>query len=202
MSCPRWDRLVAFRYAGPDAREPEGWQEALEHLDTCSECREAAVAADPALAFRRLPEVSLGADELRSLRSGVDALRRARRVDAAGLGHAWAGPRSSRWSRGVHRLTRGVRGIAPTVGRLAAAALLAGALLSTAPDGLSIGPGADAGAQPTPQALLAQAGPWSPSPAADSVLAEDDIESPTASVYHLSDDEIGITMVVDPGLDV
>jgi hypothetical protein len=193
MSCPRWDRLVAFRYEGPAAQEPAGWQEALEHLDSCPACRDAALTADPSLAFRHLPEVTLGADELEGLRSGVDALRRADRIEASALGsRTETGGRSHRPSR---RLGRELHAIAPAAGRLAAAALLAGTLLSALPDGLADG---RAVAPSTPQALQLQADAATAGP----VLAGDDIESPTASVYYLDDHEIAITMVVDPDLDV
>ena len=192
MSCPRWDRLVAFRYEGSEAQEPAGWQEALEHFDSCAACRDAAIAADPSLAFRRLPEVTLGADELASLRSGVDALRRANRIETSALGRAGTG-RAPRHP--IRRLGRGLRAVGPAAGRLAAAAILAGALLSVVPDGLA---GRPAGAPLTPQVFQAQID----TATIGLVLAGDDIESPNASVYHIDDDEIAITMVVDPDLDV
>jgi hypothetical protein len=35
-----------------------------------------------------------------------------------------------------------------------------------------------------------------------SLPAIDDIEHPTASVYHFDDEDVELVMVVDPGLDV
>ncbi len=201
MSCPRWDRLVAYRYEGPEARQPEGWQEALEHLDSCAACRDEAFAADPSLAFRRLPEVTVGADELRSLRAGVDALRRASRIEPSALAGLARADTVRSASLPVRRVARAFRAALPAVGRFAAAAVLAIALLSAHPDGLVVDGGQGADALPFQQARQDAAPAFGDEPAADSVLAGDDIESPTASVYHF-DDEIAITMVVDPGFDV
>jgi hypothetical protein len=77
-ACPDWVRLAAERDAAPG--DPPGWEEALRHLDGCPACRESAVAADPLLAFRRLPTVAAGADEVAAMRLRLAALRGADRV--------------------------------------------------------------------------------------------------------------------------
>jgi len=82
-------------------------------------------------------------------------------------------------------------------GRLAAAAALAAALLSVHPDGVGVSGGTFATGQPTRQVRAAA---WSAPVGA--VLAGDEIESPTASVYHFDEDDLAITMVVDPDFDV
>lgn len=83
MSCPDWRRLAALRDRGP-ADEPAGWREALAHAERCPACRRRAVAADPALLFRRLPvsELSPAAEqaEVESVRRAVAAMRTASRL--------------------------------------------------------------------------------------------------------------------------
>ena len=78
MTCPDWRRLAAARDASPD--DPQGWEEALVHLESCAPCRRAAVEADPTLIFRRLPALAVGADEVEAMRLRVSALRGARAV--------------------------------------------------------------------------------------------------------------------------
>lgn len=183
MSCPDWIRLAAARRAAADAAEasePDGWPEALEHLDGCDDCRSEAVAADPVLLFRRLPSIEPDAETLDDVRAGVAALRRAERVaGGADRSHQPGARRRSlrRW------------------GRAAAAVVLAAGLLGLradvdAPQGSSSR--AWDAAEPSPIARLE-------GPAA---FAVDDIEHPTASVYHFDDEDLGVVMVVDAGFDV
>lgn len=193
MSCPDWSHLTAHRRG--DASEPEGWSEALSHLDGCTACRDEATAADPTLVFRRLPPVETGADEIAAMRAGVAALRRAGRVTepsraargGSSLGTKAFGGRSSAWW-----------------GRAAAAAVLAAGLLTlqpglgertTAPGGTALvfDGGFDRGLREMPPVA------WLGDTA---VSAVDDIENPAASVYHFDDEELAVVMVVDPGLDV
>ena len=90
LACPDWKALAAARDAAPG--DPPGWAEALAHLDCgCAQCRRAAVAADPMLAFRLLPGPALDADaEVEAMRLRVAALR--------GMSAVTAPPRrSARW---------------------------------------------------------------------------------------------------------
>ena len=81
LSCPDWRRLAAERDAAPG--DPVGWEDALRHLDGgCSRCRAAAIAADPLLAFRRLPAPVFAADEAAAMRLRVATLRGAATVTA------------------------------------------------------------------------------------------------------------------------
>lgn len=101
-ACPDWNALAAHRFER-EAEEPAGWHAALEHLDTCTLCRPAALAADPTLVFRRLPEVEMTpareAAEVEAVRRAVTAMRTASRAEAAEARQpaAFAGWR--RWRR-------------------------------------------------------------------------------------------------------
>jgi hypothetical protein len=86
LSCPDWRRLAAERDAAPG--DPAGWEDALRHLDGgCPRCRAAAIAADPLLAFRRLPAPGFAADEADAMRLRVAALRGAAAVTAPARAH-------------------------------------------------------------------------------------------------------------------
>lgn len=197
MSCPSWDRLVAHRYAGPGEREPEGWREALEHLDWCPACREAAYAADPTLVLRRQQSPRFDADEVSRMRAGVDALRHARRLEegspapaAVGTRQPWPEREASRWSA-----------LASGISKLAAAAGLAAILLSAHPDG---GTSESNLLTTTAEPLELQA--LVPPPGYDSwgsdLAATDDFYLSTATVYHFDDEDLNVVMVVDAELDV
>ncbi len=193
MSCPDWNDLTAHRH-GDDA-EPEGWSEAISHLDGCTACREEATAADPTLIFRRLPPVDPGADEIAAMRAGVAALCRAGRV---------AEP--SRAARGSSALGSGISGGRSSAwwGRVAAAAVLAAGLLTLQP-GLGQRPPAPAGPATVLDRELDRSLEGMPSVAwlgETGASPVDDIENPAASVYHFDDEELAVVMVVDPGLDV
>lgn len=93
MSCPNWRELAhrdAFDRLGE--LEPEGWQEALLHLDSCKACWSEALAADPSLLFRRLSAPSapiaalrIEADdedaEVLAVQQAVAAMRTASRLE-------------------------------------------------------------------------------------------------------------------------
>jgi hypothetical protein len=79
MSCPDWKALATARDRSP--LEPAGWDGALAHFDGgCAECRRLALAADPTLAFRRLPALTVAADEVEAMRLRVATLRSAAAV--------------------------------------------------------------------------------------------------------------------------
>ncbi len=75
MSCPDWPALAACR--DQDSEGDHRWQRALEHLDGCPSCREAAYAAEPTLVFRRLPAIETTDDDTRAMQQAVAAMRRA-----------------------------------------------------------------------------------------------------------------------------
>jgi hypothetical protein len=194
MTCSDWTLLAAHRLAdSPAAAEPEdagAWAEALDHLDRCPECRRRAVAADPTLVFRSLSAWEPDAAEVDAMRAGVAALRRAHRVTPEGALQAKAAPA---------RAAAGER----TGWRVAAAAGLAAALLSAAPVAERL---SGERSRPAPSAARFAAGAVGVPVAAflddPSLPAVDDIENPTASVYHFDDDQVAVVMVVDAGLDV
>lgn len=82
MTCPDWTLLLARRDEG--GADPDGWAEAVDHMDRCAPCRRTALAADPTLVFRRLPRVETTAADVESMRNAVASLRRASRVGALG----------------------------------------------------------------------------------------------------------------------
>ncbi|HSL81517.1 MAG TPA: hypothetical protein VLF66_02000 [Thermoanaerobaculia bacterium] len=195
MTCPDWTLLAAHRLAdAPEAAAPTdagAWGEALGHLDGCPECRRSAVAADPTLVFRSLPAWEPDAAEVDAMRAGVAALRRVHRVAPAS-----EGPREARTPlrRAALRERAGWR--------MAAAAGLAAALLSVAPVAERL-PGDPAGSGASAGRLATGAGfPIAAFLEDPNLPAVDDIENPTASVYHLDDERVGVVMVVDAGLDV
>lgn len=74
MSCPDWRDLCARREA--DSGDVPGWHAALEHMDECPSCREAAVEADPALLFRSLPSLEADSSEIQEMQRAVASMRR------------------------------------------------------------------------------------------------------------------------------
>ena len=176
MNCPDWRRLAAARDAAPG--EPDGWLEALAHLEECPSCRRAAVEADPTLAFRRLSPLTLAGDEVEAMRRRVAALRGASAV---------AGPAPHR------RLPRRVWQ------PVAAAAALAVALLAGghAPGGVSApAPGVTARRAPAaafPPELGAEL-------AAQPLLEE--LDQPYDHVVQWNAEDVSVVLVVDERLDV
>lgn len=81
MSCPRWNELVADRER--TGEDPQGWEEALAHLDFCPRCTRQAPAVDPLLLFRRLPAPKVGSADIESMKAGVAAMIRASRVESS-----------------------------------------------------------------------------------------------------------------------
>ena len=197
MSCPDWHALAAHRLADPGPgsvsgsgsvsssaaatatpsdETPAGWREALAHLDGCAACRDRALAADPTLLFRRLPEVTADAELVRDVRRGVETLRRARRVEA-----------------------RALRGPGVLAGALAAS----GPSVTPRSDGLEPFPGTRApGSFSGGFPVSGLAGAEALAAVGTEEAALDQIERPDASVYHIDDDQLAVVMVVDASLDV
>ncbi|HYO16729.1 MAG TPA: hypothetical protein VE685_26325 [Thermoanaerobaculia bacterium] len=173
MSCPDWTALAAHRH---DRRgvEPDGWQTALEHFDSCPACRREALAADPTLLFRRLPEIARTPDdeeaEVHSMRQAVAAMRSASRIEASQ--RSFAGWR--RW---------------------AAAAVLALAALSLGRDGGPTLDRAEAVATSSVPELGGQpvSGPKPP--------LHEGLDLPDARVYQVDDEEFRVLMVYDESFE-
>ncbi len=73
MSCPDWTELTR----GDVPVSADAWA----HAETCQACRETAIAADPLLAFRRLPQVEADHDDVTRMQQAVAAMRRGRTVE-------------------------------------------------------------------------------------------------------------------------
>jgi len=198
--CPDWRRLAAARDAVPG--DPPGWEEALRHLDLCAACRAAAVAADPLLAFRRLPPPPLAIDEAESMRLRVAALRGASRV-AHPPSSALAASRVMRPFGVVQRSLAPARRLYAVLPlrQLAAAAVVAAALLAggNAPqrgEAVAAVPGASTPGSP----ILAS------SPRFDAVLAAepvlDELDRPFDHVVQWNGDDLSVVLVVDGRLGV
>ena len=194
-SCPDWPALVARRDGGD---EPPAWREAMVHLDACGDCRDAALAADPTLVFRRLRHAAVEpAADVDSMRQAVAALRRASRVTAVEAG---VEPGSPRRRAAGHRL------------RQAAAALL---LTAAGFGAWFLGQGEPA--HPAAQSAVAAAAaePWSAAPLATATRAPrsaeelasrpvfEGLSTPRAAdVYQLGEEDLLVVMVVDETLDI
>jgi hypothetical protein len=181
-----WRRLAAARDASPG--DPPGWEQALRHLDDCSACRTAAVAADPLLAFRRLPPPALAADEAESMQLRVAALCGASRVAAAPTSRSLAYPWfASSWLAPPRRLAAAL-----PLRQLAAAAVVAAALL--------------AGGNAPQRAVPAPAPTHASAPAIDAVLAAepvlDELDRPFDHVVQWNGDDLSVVLVVDGRLGV
>jgi len=201
MTCPDWNRLVAERDAapptdvpgGPPTDAPEAWDRALAHLDGCPSCAPRALAADPALVFRRLPAPEIGAADVEAMRRAVESMRRADRV-------AHGAPGTPAGRSAASRLRR-LRLPAPGSWRqIAAAAALAAAsfgLWLSAPDEASR----------TAEPLAAVAAPSAALvPSARNLAAEpvflDLAEPRAADVYQVGEEDLLVVMVMDETLDV
>jgi hypothetical protein len=217
MSCPDWRSLTLRReLAGGD--EPDGWREATQHLDGCANCRQAALAADPTLLFRRLPGLAEPAPpgapaplhpagptldwdaEAEAMRNTFAAMRTAGRYTALGS----PTPR--------HR----------GLGRLAAACLMAalaastaggvGEIASTAGSGMrEIAGVAGSGVRERDAAALRPAAALVPVRDLQAVRAGQEIAAPAAieglslrgaRVYQMSGEHLTSIMVVSEKIDV
>jgi hypothetical protein len=168
VSCPDWTTLAAHRRERRGV-EPDGWPAALEHFDSCSACRREALAADPTLVFRRMPEIAMTpadeAAEVASVRQAVAAMRTASRLED-----------SQRSSAGWRRW--------------AAAAVLAVAALSLGRDGGQVPDRASLAASPVPGMVGQPAG--GPEPLVYEDLSPDyQVDSEEMSVYMVYDPRFG-----------
>jgi hypothetical protein len=176
--------------------DPPGWEEALRHLDSCTECRPAAIAADPLLAFRRLPGPALAADEAESMLLRVAALRGASRV-TGGASRVTSAPPASSWL--AEQLARSRSVAALPLRQLAAAAVVAVALLAggNLPQGDAV--------LTVPQAALVR-NQLASTPALDAAIAAepvlDELDRPFDHVVQWNGDDLSVVLVVDGRLGV
>lgn len=180
-ACPDWRRLAAHRL-DPRADEPEGWSEALAHLDGCAACRGEALRADPTLAFRRLRALEMAPvhvdAEADRMRQAVAAMRVASRLDR----HP---SRERSWRR------------------WAAAAVLAGAsLVFGTQGGVSEAPARSVLQGPI-QGMARPSGAVVPARLETSrpPLVED-VNRPEARVYQFDGEDLSVVLIVDETLDV
>jgi hypothetical protein len=207
--CPDWPELVARRDAG--GPEPAGWDAAVVHLEACEGCRDAALAADPSLVFRRLRRVDAGAVDVESMRQAVASLRRASRVTAVETGSEAALEAPARSRGGRLRRTVGHH-----LRHLAAALLLAaagfGAWLAiddgpVQPAAVALrqaaAPAAGAAAlRPLPMQPTAFGAPASADELASRPVVEGLSKPRAADVYQLGEEDLLVVMVVDETLDI
>ena len=203
---PAWESLLEHRF---DASfpEPEGWNEALAHMDDCAQCRTRAVAIDPTLGFRRLPAVEVDADDITAMLQSVSLLRRNRELTGAQEAGAEA------------RQARGNRWWLPT-----AAALAVGMGLGMTGGGVPLVPKASTHgievAMPSFRAITATGG-FRDFGSLDTLVDSkgafnsfnepvlEGVENPAARIYQyrsnpsLAEDEtIAVAFVIDPTIDV
>lgn len=175
MSCPDWTALAAHRQERWGV-EPDGWQTALEHFDSCPACRREALAADPTLLFRRLPEIARTPGdeeaEVQSMRQAVAAMRSASRIEASQRSFAWR-----RW---------------------AAAAVLALAALTLGPLGRDGGPTLDRTEVVAISSVPELAGPPASGPKPP---LHEGLDLPDARVYQVDDEEFRVLMVYDESFE-
>lgn len=185
-NCPDWKVLAAHRRERHGA-EPAGWSEALKHLDGCARCRQAAVAADPTLLFRRLSKVQPALDaeaaEAESILQAVAGMRTANRM-GAGNPSRRAGWRA--WRR-----------------HAAAAALAVAALPLGGDDGWRMRLTGHGGSET--MSLREEAVQPAAGRAAGMELDQPLIENlnrPEARVYQIDSPELAVVMIVDESLEV
>lgn len=175
MSCPDWNGLVARR--DREGMAPDGWTEALDHLESCSRCRPEALEADPLLVFRRLPAPEMTAAqeaaEVDSMRQAVAAMRTARRLDSR---------RRFSWHR------------------WAAAAVLALSSLALGHDRAPMEDAMARMAQVPPPESLATVQPEEAVETGAPVV--EDLNRPNARIYQVQRKNLALVMVVDKGFDV
>lgn len=206
-TCPPWPSLLDHRF-DPSLPEPAGWDEALEHLDSCPECLEEAESIDPTLMFRHLPAPVLDDQEVADMKRAVHTLRTSSALQQPSAGE--------RLRVGVRRLAGGLDPRHTAAWRVAAAALLAAGITA----GVAIPPES----APSGDALPAIGGTaeiltrtddlplWAYGGAEEADLGTgqdgpvvEGVVSPEARVYSFPaspDEQVAVVMVIDPTLDV
>lgn len=226
--CPDWRRLVAER--DEQRADPLGWTEALRHLDGCVRCREAALAADPLLLFRRLPRVAASPAaasageitiDVEAMKRGVATLRRTSALQGG----------ASAPAREIRRLRRRLSLAAATVLMVVTAGLSPVSAPSPQP---SLNAGMDprtvagveasgfeaSGFEASGSLLLAPAGSlfeaagyeafgggvagaWDePQILAPTASSIEDLDLPNSRVYQIAGDDVAIAMIFNQSFDV
>ena len=206
MRCPAWPALLEHRF-DPSLPEPEGWADAVEHLDTCTACRRQAEDIDPTLIFRHLPVPVLGGDEIADMKLAVHTLRTTSALKTPSTGERFA--------------ARFVTGLDPRHGaawKVAAAALLAAGVTAS----VSLPPELQTAPRPQAAAVHPETSPAAQRPdrvplwayggveeagtsAGQDAPVVEGVVSPDARVYSFPstpDEQVAVVMVIDPTLDV
>ena len=210
--CPPWDELLAHRLdqQAPEPA-PERWVEALEHLDSCAECKREAVLADPTLVFGwatrdGAPDadgtseaVAFEGDLVEEIRAGVHTLRRGRELEGeTHERHPWH-RRASLAAALVVALALGFATLGPSE-------LGPGSVME--PAAVAEDAAAEAGSTAAEPLLPAES--WSRSVGFShleqlNAPAVEAVASPNVKVYRVPpppDRQIDIVMVIDPAVDV
>jgi hypothetical protein len=208
VDCPDWATLVAHRYAAPPlfgeaaaAAPPDDWDAAVAHLESCSRCRPAALAADPSLMFVTLEpprvddaDVAAMCEAVRGMVRASNVQRREAAQRSSSRAETGAARRFVRALPAVRLSTGAWRGLA-AAGLTAAALLVAPALVPTPPDA----PAALASVGPRP--VLAPTALDAVTLAAEPLVEQ--LDRPTATVYYAEQsDDMAVVMIIDPSLDV
>jgi hypothetical protein len=178
-----WSALLEHRFA--EVPEPAEWPDLAAHLASCGACRRIALAIDPTLLFRDLPQPSTEAtSDVEAMRQAVSSLRRAR---ALGVSSPEVRDRRAVASRRAKLM------------RIAAAAVLVLALGSQVPIGRR---SVDAVA-PAPPPAVAEVLPVElQGGGGDSLGVSGDVGRPSARVYQIAYRDMAVVMVVDKSLDL
>lgn len=175
MTCPDWPSLRTQR----DQR-PELWDEALEHLDGCPECHEAALAAEPTLLFRGMGEITVDAGEIAAMKSAVSTLRRSEALQET-LEHP------------ARRVSTGWLRAAAVAAAVVGATLLGGGLMSMGEDPLPASQTVAAVTAPAEADPIA-----TPAPVVEQAPLVEDVDPSYGSVVQVVDQDISLVVVL-PG---
>ena len=209
-SCYDWPALTAHR-RDRLADEPAAWREALAHLDGCTDCRRAALAADPTLLFQSLAAREPRGSECiaRQPRGSESTAHEPRGAfqeldEQAEVESALQAFTAMRAARRVAGLRGGLLRRAAGVGRWAAAAALAFVALSLENVGLPDNARATFRAfSDNPRGVVEPAAVTAALPAVSRLPLVEGINGrPEARIYHLGGDDLSVVMIVDESLDV
>jgi len=184
-SCYDWSALLAHRFDA-DAAPLAEWPAAKIHLGGCDDCRKAASAVDPTLAFHDAAQWIPEQPEIEAMRQAVATLRRSGQLSAE-----------------VAAARQGGRTLAPqrfgSRRRIVSAALFALALAllpgRTAVNGVN---GVDGMIAANSVDRIEPRFEISATPAS----AIEGLDRPQARVYEWGADDLSVVMVVDESLDV